>query len=252
MNGHAVELDRLREALAATLYPDGEPIRIGRGSKLRSVARRSPFATAGCVAVGLAGVGIAVAATTTGGVTPAEYNHGARAQVVTTVAPTVSSSFSVLTGSVTAADALPASFVAMHQNSPLVGELGVNLKLAHLARGVTDGTAWVVPGDSGVCLVVSRYSNGEITGTGCSADASVIAGQTLLTAGTPSGVGGEFIAGLVPDGVEHVSLHFVGRSSETLIVHDNVYTTDVTSGSPSTLTFSGPNGTKTLKVANGG
>jgi hypothetical protein len=251
MNGHAVELDRLRDTLTATLYPDGEPIRIGRGSKLRSLARRSPFATAGCVVVGLAGVGIAVAATTTGGVTPAEYHHGARAQVVTTVAPTVASSFSVLTGSVTAADALPASFIATHQNSPLVGELGVNLNLAHLARGVTVGAAWVVPGVTGVCLVVSRYGNGEITGTGCSGDASVIAGEMRFTSGTPDGVGGEFIAGLVPDGVDNVSLKFADGSSRTLAVHDNVYTTDVTKGSPSAVSFSGPGGTESLKLTTG-
>jgi hypothetical protein len=248
MNGPTVEIGQLRAALTAALYPGGAPVAIGRRSRLRSLARRSPYATAGCVTVGLAGVGIAVAATTTGGVTPAQYNHGARAQVVTTISPTVSSSFSVLKGPATAADALPASFIATHQNSPLVGELGVNLKLAHLAHGVTDGTAWVVPGDSGVCLVVSRYGNAEITGAACEADASVIAGNTLLTSGTPNGVAGEFIAGLVPDGVASVSLQFADGSSETLAVHDNVYTADVTKGSPSTLTFSGLNGTKTLKL----
>jgi hypothetical protein len=252
MSGHVVELDRLRETLTATLYPDGEPLRIGRGSRLRLLARRSPFATAGCVAVGLAGVGIAVAATTTGGVTPAEYQHGARAQVLTTVTPTVLSSFSVLRGSVTAADALPASYIATHQNSPLVGEFGANLKLAHLARGVTEGTAWVVPTDSGVCLVASHYGNGEIAGAACAANSAVIAGEMLFTSGTPDGVGGEFIAGLVPDGVDNVSLQFADGSSETLAVHDNVYTTDVTKGSPSAVTFSGPGGTKTLKVETGG
>jgi hypothetical protein len=56
----------------------------------------------------------------------------------------------------------------------------------------------------------------------------------------------------VPDGVDNVSLQFADGSSETLAVHDNVYTTDVTKGSPSAVTFSGPGGTKTLKVETGG
>jgi hypothetical protein len=247
------ELDQLRDNLSTTLYDDDMPIEIpGRRSWLRSLAARSPLATAGAAVVGLAGVGIAVAATVTGGVTPAQFNQGQRAQPAASVPAAASSSFSVLGSSVTASDALPSAYVASHQNSALVGELGANLKLAHLVPGVTPGAVWVVPTDSGVCLIVSQYNNGQITGAGCMGEASAADGKLVFQAGSTQGSAGEFVAGLVPDGVDSVSLTLANGESKTLAVHDNVYATSVTASAPTAVHFAGAGGaSNTVQMGSG-
>jgi hypothetical protein len=245
------ELNQLRDNLSTTLYNDDIPIEIPRRrSWLRSLAARSPLATASAAVVGLAGVGIAVAATVSGGVTPAQFNQGQRAQPATSVPAAAASSFSVLGSSVTSSDALPSAYVASHQNSALVGELGANLKLAHLVPGVTDGAVWVVPTDSGVCLIVSQYNNGQITGAGCTTEKAAANGKIVFQAGgSTQSSAGEFIAGLVPNGVSSVSLVLANGETTSLPVHDNVYTAHVTSGTPSTVTFAAAGGsTDTVKL----
>ena len=134
----------------------------------------------------------------------------------------VAAHFAVLRRPVRPADAMPPAFVAQATNpNSLVVRTGVNPALARRARGLTSGTAWVIPANGEICLATSPPGFPGVAFNGCGGDAGAIAGRefSFATSGR-----GQWIAGLVPDKVSRVILTLSDGSSRTVTVRENVYT----------------------------
>ena len=95
---------------------------------------------------------------------------------------------------------------------------------------------WVGMSDRGPCILASPnrlpyLAHPDEPGGGTCGGTALDNAPSLAFGGVAKGTGtfaeGETIGiGLVPDGVAHVVLHKVDGSTETLAVHDNIYTFD--------------------------
>jgi hypothetical protein len=122
----------------------------------------------------------------------------------------------------------------------LSGASGANLGLARRAQGLGEDRAWVVPGKGTVCLI-AEWPRRHAGGANCVPDAAAAAGALVGASGTASAPGIEFIAGLVPDGVQTVSFHLRGRGVTSAAVREGVYMIAL-AGSASSVTYAGPHG----------
>ena len=239
------ELAQLRQRLSGVLLRQTD-----RHRPVRTLAslKRFPVAAIGLAVTGAAGVGVAIASSASGGggVTPAQYRAGARAVVAPGVPANLSAAFGILGRPATGDDALPRAYVVEHAKGMLADAFGVNFRLARRAR-VASGRAWVVPGDSTVCLVVSAFANAQVTGSGCSPASAAIKGESLIISGAPASR--QFVAGLVPNGVRRVQLHLNSGVVRSLPVQDNVYSVSLVGSGVQSVAFSGPDGPVTLDAA---
>jgi hypothetical protein len=143
--------------------------------------------------------------------------------------------FAILRRGQTEADRIP-------PQSPvaLSGASGANLGLARRAQGFGEQRAWIVPGRGTLCLI-AQWPARRAGGANCVPNTAAAAGQLVVVSGTQSAPGFEFVAGLVPDGVNVVSIHLRGRGVTSAAVHEGVYMAAI-AGSAAALTFTGPHG----------
>ena len=130
----------------------------------------------------------------------------------------------------TAADALPSGSVEDFADTYAVKEAGANLALARRAKTAA-GAVWAVPGNGQVCLVTNADSvpDGaktlDASADGCAPDGDAAAGRLVLSTTyngrTPAH---EFVAGLVPDDVDAVTVVLSDGLEQRVPVHDDVYT----------------------------
>lgn len=137
----------------------------------------------------------------------------------------------------TEADGIPAGIAPAFSAAS-----GANVDLSRKVE-TPNGDAWLVPGTSSLCLVADG-------GAVCVPAESAAEGG-LAQEGGVEGAGpiklSEFdsapkeVSGVVPNGVDTVTVHLVNGTSSTLTVHENVYM-GVVGGAVSEVTFTGPNG----------
>jgi hypothetical protein len=169
---------------------------------------------------------------------PQAWVNGQRVAPAQTIAPDQSAGLAILRRPRDASDVMPAAMVAGLTVSPADAN-GPNPALSRRAQGLTDGAAWVVPGDGMICLVTDG-------GGTCQPDASVADGKwPVMTGGSSKAPGMTAVAGLVPDGVDQVVLTLGDGSTQTIAVHENVYLATVHGGLRS-VSYTGPDGVVTL------
>jgi hypothetical protein len=129
------------------------------------------------------------------------------------------------------------------------------------------GGAWLIPGNGTVCLETENAQAmamsaaqlppgssapvavpripGAMGVAGCTTDAIAARGWSAGTSSARESPGMIFTAGIVPDGVNAVTVHLSGRKPVSLSVHENVYMAEV-HGWPASVSFTGPEGATTI------
>jgi hypothetical protein len=125
---------------------------------------------------------------------------------------------------------------------------GANPELARSVpaprSALSTGRIWVVPGDDAICLRVLDPSDGD--GWVCATAADADSGQLIgALRSSPDDTGPAFVHGLVPDGVDEVTVTGPDGSTTTLPVTDNVYATTLPA-TPATVTFTLSDGQEVL------
>jgi hypothetical protein len=162
--------------------------------------------------------------------------------IATAVDATDANTFAVLARPTGAGDAVPSVETQGLTSGSFTSYFGANLLLARRASGFANGGAWVVPGNSAVCLIADpAYANGvtdaSLAGAAaCASDSRAASGGLEFTAGSIRDAGVQTIAGLVPNGVDAVTVHLAGGSVISETVHDNVYMGTVV-GDVSSVTY---------------
>jgi hypothetical protein len=184
------------------------------------------------VVVACCATGAALAATL-GDTAPSreDYEAGQRATPITAISQAQTSSFSILSRTQDADDAVPAESAAQVEASgTFKGLFGANVGLARKARGFASGAAWVVPGDNSVCLIAASTVDasgvpqaGMPGGATCAREMGVAAGRLYLVSGSEKAPDKQFIAGIAPNGVSGVQLELSDNSTVEVPVHENVY-----------------------------
>jgi hypothetical protein len=255
-------LDRIGDQLiaaeralhTAAVSPEARVPSLGR--RLRSVARRHLVVVAMLVGVSGSAGGFAIADSLGGStLTDQQYLYqGQHAVPVTAMTADQTQDLAILRRARTPADAIPSGAIVP---GIAAGEDGANLDLSRLAQ-VDDGTgAWVIPAADGlVCLAVgpvdpdggpggggpgclpvtssSPAAQSACDGPNC--NDSVPPGETVSDGDLSAGYGtGDtsrsnapgYLVGVVPDGVNAVTLTLYGGATESVPVHDNVWSTPV-------------------------
>jgi hypothetical protein len=210
--------------------------------------------------VGIAALGTGAVAVSSGGIAAAsnspapgtaplaviDYQGGQRAPLATAPDATARAMFGVLRQA--SASPLPPSVTAGLSGGVFTGIYGANLALARQATGLAPGAAWVVPGDGSVCLIAASTTETSgapvdetLGGASCGDDTDAASGNVQFVGGSRKFPGEQYVAGLVPDGVDTVTISTANGTIDTVPVNDNVYM-DTVAGAVSTVTFSGPNG----------
>lgn len=130
-------------------------------------------------------------------------------------------SFAILAQPTVAADALPQSLLARGIAQQLTIAAGANVTLAR-ATTTSAGTAWVVPGDQMMCVVVAA-SSGAAADT-CLPNATAATGRGVLWGMSNTGSAPTyFVGGLVPNGVNSVTLSWQDGTDSQVQVSGNVW-----------------------------
>jgi hypothetical protein len=103
--------------------------------------------------------------------------------------------------------------------------------------------AWVVPGTSKVCLVVDAIGAHGVPSASCGTVAQGEAGLVRLLTVTETGA--PVVVGLVPNGNVNVAVTDASGAAHDVPVAHNVY--EITSGSPSTVSFNDASGATTTE-----
>jgi hypothetical protein len=191
-----------------------------------------------------AGVGVAIGAIGTSDPTPLP------GPPVTNPAPIAQApssralaAFGILRRDPTGSDALSAAAATEMANSYPVKAHGMNLTLAR--RASTDaGTVWIVPGNGSTCLVIDETPSATEAGSAsCMQDADATAGRLAMSiAVNASEPHRQFIAGLVPDGVDQAVAQLSDGSTRALVVRDNVYTAALVDATAASVSFTDADG----------
>lgn len=204
-----------------------------------------------------AGVGVALATSSDAPITPKQYAQGARSSRAAQPGALDAATFGILRRPRTAADDIDPTQLAYLKSDPQSeGLTGANFAQARRVEGLKTGSAWVVPGNGWVCVYSSSTADGSLSVTGlgggmCVPDTHAITG-TEVGAGTRAARPGvEFITGLVPDGVNEVTLHWASGDTQTVPVAENIYNALVRQGVKS-VSFTGPNGPVNASLNGGG
>jgi hypothetical protein len=150
---------------------------------------------------------------------------------VQSIPPDLAAAFAVFRRPASNSDTLPAVNAVQLARGPATRG-GVNPALARRV-GDAQTSAFVVPGNGVVCLVVGG-------GHTCIARGGAIAGR-LLTESFGASSFAEVVTGLVPDGVSSVTLRMVGGGSKKVAVHQNIYQADLARRA-TTMTYQGHSG----------
>jgi hypothetical protein len=192
------------------------------------------LASASLVLVSTGGVALAGAGTA-GSAPDGSAPPASEAAPASSIEPTLSAAFALLRRAQTHADVIPASTqVAFSQAS------GAN---PLLARRVSDGEgeeAWLVAGNASACILaqVPRY---DIGGAVCVPADAARAGELDVQSASSQLPGSELVAGVMPDGVDSVTLHLAGGSTVTAPVREDIYLALV-QGAVDSISASGPQG----------
>jgi len=161
---------------------------------------------------------------------------GAEANQIVAIEPEAKEALSVLEGSRTPVDALPADVTHVMD---VHSDYGMNPALSRLSIGNATHSVYVIPADDHVC---ASFTVGEGANITCPPVADVANGQA-----GPATVGladnDIAIYGIVPDGVDSISVQTGTHDSTELSVQDNAYYTVVEAGTPlRTVSYVGPSG----------
>jgi hypothetical protein len=160
-----------------------------------------------------------------------QHPHQEARSKVAVVSAEQAESFAILRRPQVETDQMPESRWKVFDGG-LVGRLGLNPALAR--RALTPvGDVWVVPG--------SGYIGLEVGGMSCERTEAAASRGMVTWTSLNSGVQ-DLIHGLVPDGVEEVTLLAANHASTTVSVNENVYGA-VLDGHFRSGRFSGPTGT---------
>jgi hypothetical protein len=231
-------LDRLgdelmRAASVPLAEPTTAPIARTPVRRLRGPGRISRQWLLVALALLVAGAGAAIA--TLGRPSPGPVPPKPGAPLTVNPEPAQLAAFAIVRRPQTAADEIPPEVPVA-----LSGASGANLGLARRAEGGGGGEAWVIPGKGSMCLLSSWPARGA-GGAACLPDAPAFTGELAVAAGSARAPGTVFLAGLVPDGADQVTVHLAGGAAVTVAARENVYLAALT-GSPESVTFQGPHG----------
>jgi len=175
---------------------------------------------------------LAVGAVAQGGETP----PGAGVSQVTTIEAEAQEAMEVLDTSRTSSDAMPSEVAeSIDENA----RFGMNPDLSRESIDTIANDVYVVPADDHVCisLTVGDGANISCRETGDVADGDTGAATVTLAGGS---IG---IYGIVPDGVESVTVNTGESDSDVVEVEDNAYLAVLPEGTPlRTLSYTGPSG----------
>lgn len=155
---------------------------------------------------------------------------------ITTIEPEAKDALEVLDESRASSDALPDQVADKMDEE---ADFGMNPDLSRLSIGNATSSVYVIPARDRVCASITVGQGANITcpSTEDVADGKVGAATVVLE------TGGIAIYGLVPDGVESVSVQTGTSASTELATEDNAYYTVVSPGTPlRTISYVGPSG----------
>jgi hypothetical protein len=151
------------------------------------------------------------------------------------IEPTLSAAFALMRRPQTQADMIPASIqVAFSQAS------GANPLLARRVSDSAGEEAWLIPGNGSACILarVPRYGIG---GAVCVPADAARAGELDVQSASTQLPGSELVAGVVPDGVDAVTLHLADGGAVAAPVSEDIYLALV-HGAIDSISASGPQG----------
>lgn len=176
---------------------------------------------------------------------PKQYHHvvgpRARVAVATAVDPAMAGDLAVLRGIRSAGDAMsPAAAGTIGPGA--VDRFGANPGLSRKGTERSGETAFVVPGSTGLCLVVQQGQQGG--GAGCAPAADAVAGNLLISVSdqAPDQPVHVVVAGLVPDGADSVTLTTVDGDAKRSAVSSNTFLFELDGQVPDRVSWNGPDG----------
>jgi hypothetical protein len=196
--------------------------------------RRRALLLAGVALILACSGGVALAGAGTSATAPqASAPPTSEAPVASSVEPALLEAFALMRRPQTQADAIPASAQPAFSQAS-----GAN---PGLARRVSDGAgaeAWLIPGSGSACIL-ARAPAYAIGGAVCVPTAAARAGELDVQSASSLLPGSELVAGVVPDGVEAVTLQLADGSSSHVQVREGVYLALVP-GAVTSIDASGP------------
>ena len=155
---------------------------------------------------------------------------------ITEIEPEAKEAMAVLNRDRTAGDALPAALATkMDEHS----DFGMTPGLSRLAIGNMTNSVYVIPANGHVCASLTVGDGANLT---CPPAGDVAAG-TASAATVTLETGGIGIYGLVPDGVESISVQTATSEAIHVATENNAFYTVVPAGTPlRTLRYTGPSG----------
>lgn len=175
-------------------------------------------------------------------ISPQAWVDGQRVQPERAITPAQSAQLEILRRPRVPSDALPGD-PSSWTDDPADGSSGANPALSRSAQGLPAGAAWLIPGDGMICVDV-RFPIAGGGGT-CQPDATVNAGQVLMSGFNDQAPGIQGIAGIVPDGVTTITIAPSNGPAQSVSVHENIYMTEIALGG-FTVSFNGPDGPVTM------
>ena len=234
---------RLLHELRAIVVARGQLVPKTRSHR-RWRSRRALVAGAAFLSA-LGGVGgLALAGTLGGGtVSPEQWSSGARVVPEVAMTPDQTAQLGILRRPRDGSDVLPSGLVTEVTNTPGDGGYGLNPSLSRRALGASGGIAWLVPGNGNLCLEV-RF---PVAGGGgvCGPNAEFSSGREIAIGFSAQAPTVQGVAGVVPDGVDRVTITPMTGQELVTPVEGNVYNTEIPTGAFSVM-FTGPTGPITL------
>ena len=176
---------------------------------------------------------------------PQAWVNGQRVAPEQAIPPDQSADLAILRRPRVASDALSQAQASDYTNTPDAA-YGPNPALSRRAEGFTAGAAFLIPGNGNICF----EAHFPVAGGGgtCGSDSEYPAGRVMIFGFNESAPGLIGVAGVVPDGVNMVTVTPANGPVQTLPVHENVYMTEIPHGDFS-VSFDGPNGPVSLNAS---
>ena len=200
------------------------------------------------IAVGITGLAVGIGIADHGGCAKSTSRSGAaagKAEAAATSGNAIARELAILRRPRNrATDTIPSEYVAQLAQTQLSARGGAELAQARRAVGLHRGAVWVVPTTIGVCLLAD-WTEQDATGPrarpllalSCEPSGSITDGGPVVT--SPSDHARTIlVAGIVPNGINTVRVHYTTGRHEILPVSENAYAAAVR-GSAS-LSFLGP------------
>lgn len=155
---------------------------------------------------------------------------------VAAIEPEAKDALGVLGQSRGPGDALPEDYAArMDERS----SFGMNPALSRRAIGNMTNSVYLIPARDHVCAALT---DGQGVTVACPPTDDIASGK-VGAATVAFGTGGIGVYGVVPDGVDSVSVQTIGTSSVDIATENNAYYTVIPAGTPvQTMSYVGPSG----------